>query len=117
MTEEPAVKSAEPESPTHGPESNPLLAAGSARSAWAARVTANPAAATRRGRPRWKKILVPTVLAILGVGLVAIAFAAYPRRGEVKPAAGAIAVINANSSYVGDHTVLVWYVVTTPAPA
>jgi hypothetical protein len=63
MAEEPTVKSAEPESPPHDPEGNP------------------PAAATRT-RSRRKKILVPVVLAVIGLALLLAGFRMYPRRAE-----------------------------------
>jgi predicted cobalt transporter CbtA len=90
MTEKPTVESAEPESPPHGPEGNPPPAVGSARGAWAARVTANPPAATRPTRSRRKKILVPVVLAAIGVAVILVGLYLYRQElsGNLTLAAG-----------------------------
>jgi hypothetical protein len=63
MTEKPTVTRVEPESPPHSPESSP------------------PPAATPQ-RSRRKKILVPVVLAAVGLALLLVGFLTYPRRAE-----------------------------------
>jgi hypothetical protein len=135
MTEEPTVKNAEPESPANSSESNPPLAGDSARSAWTARVTANPPAAARRRRPRWKKILVPIGLAAFAAAFIMFAFHYYPRRGDVTPAPAGYVAVGASSPgcsghapsrcliasaratrYVYRHIADVEYIVTRPRP-
>src|SRR5215469_6259557 len=82
MTEKPSVKSAAPESPPNGPEHNPP-----------------PVAGARRGRSRWRKFLVPIVLAALGLGLIVVAWFLYPRRAAVEGVTGAGVVITGSSPY------------------
>jgi hypothetical protein len=116
MTDKPTVKSAEPESPPHSPKSNPPPTVGSAPNAWAVRVTASPPATAPRMRPRWKKILVPTVLAVLGAGLIVAAWGLYPRRGPVAGVTGATVEITGSSPYINDHIQLILYDVQQARP-
>jgi hypothetical protein len=116
MTEKPTVKSAEPESPPHGPESNPPPAVGSARSAWAARVAANPQAAARPTRSRRKKILVPAVLGVIGAAVIVVGLWMYPRRAEVSAPALTIMQITGSSPYINDHMQVITYTVAQARP-
>ena len=97
MTEKPTAKSAEPESPPHGPEGNP------------------PPATAKR--PRRKKILVPVVLAVIGLALLVAGFLMYPHRAEAPTPTSASLVINGvgshvNARYVDSHMVLIEYAVS-----
>jgi hypothetical protein len=116
MTEKPTVESAEPESPPHGPQSTPPPAADGALSAWTARVTANPPAVTTRRRPRWKKILVPVVLAVIGLALLLAGFLIYPRRAGFPAPVSDFVNISSKSSYVNAHMGLIYYTVDQVHP-
>ena len=90
MTEKP-VKKAQLQNPPHGPESNLPTAA----------------APTRSGR---KKIPVSAVLAVIGLALLAVGLAMYPRRAEA-PAPISENVSVAGDSYVMSHMSYVNYTV------
>jgi hypothetical protein len=116
MTDKPTIDGAEPESPRHSPESSPPPAADSARSAWAARVTATPPAATRPARSPRKLILVPVVLAVIGLALLLAGFLVYPRRAGLPAPVPGFVVISANSSYVNAHISLIYFTVDQVHP-
>jgi hypothetical protein len=117
MTEEPTVKSTAPDSPPYGAEGNRPPAAGSAHGAWAARVAASPSAATRPTRSRRKKILVPVVLAVIGLGLFAAGWLMYPRRAEPPiPSSDSLEIngvgsTRASAGYVDSHMGIIYYTV------
>jgi hypothetical protein len=99
MTEKPTVKGAEPESPPNSPEHDP-----------------SPAVGARRRRSRSKKILVPTVLAALGLGLIVVAWFLYPRRAPVEVVTGAAVVIIGSSPYIDNHMGDIFYSVDPARP-
>jgi hypothetical protein len=92
MTEEPIVENAEPKSPPHSPEGNP------------------PPSVTPI-RSRRKKILVPIVLAVIGLALLLGGFLTYPRRPQPSaPLSGFVSVVGF-SRYVDAHMGLIFYTV------
>jgi hypothetical protein len=116
MPDESTAQSEEPENPPASPEGNRPPADGSSHSAWAARVTASLPAAAKPTRSRRKKILVPVVLAVIGLALLAAGFLMYPRRAEAPaPTSDTLAVMGAgsyvNTRYANSHMKAIYYTV------
>jgi hypothetical protein len=116
VTDETTAQSKAPESPLHSRESNPPPATSSVRGAWAARAAAEPSAATRPKRSRRKKILVPTVLAVIGAAMIVAGLWLYPRRPEVSAPAAPTVQIDGSSPYVNDHMEIIFYTVSQVRP-
>ncbi len=98
MPEETTAQKEGSESPPHGPEGNPPPGNGGTRS-------------------RRKKILVPVVLAVIGLTAILVAWLyVYPRRADATPAASGQLQITGNSSWVNSHLVGIWYTVEQVHP-